>query len=64
MDHWGNSMLSAVEILSQMVAVGLGMSKNEFIKKIHGGPHLLAPTVNYFYNIRLLVTLYYKFYQI
>ena len=45
MDHWGYSMLSAVEVLSEMVAIGFGMPKNTFTSLIKGGPHLLAPTV-------------------
>jgi len=48
MDHWGNAMLSAVEILSQMVAIGLGLPRDAFMRRIKGGPHLLAPTVLYF----------------
>jgi isopenicillin N synthase-like dioxygenase len=45
MDHWGNSMLSSVQVLSQMVAIGFGLPKDAFISRIQNGPHLLAPTV-------------------
>lgn len=45
MNYWGNAMLSSVEILSQMVAIGFGLPRDVFTRKINGGPHLLAPTV-------------------
>ena len=56
MDHWGYSMLSAVEVLSEMVAIGFEMPKNAFTSLIKGGPHLLAPTVIIFsFKIRRVV---------
>ena len=46
MDYWGTCMLSAVEVLSQMVAIGFGLPSDAFTSRIQNGPHLLAPTVS------------------
>jgi isopenicillin N synthase-like dioxygenase len=44
MDMWGNKMLAALTDLSKMIAVGFNMSPDAFTKRMHCGPHLLAPT--------------------
>jgi isopenicillin N synthase-like dioxygenase len=44
MNAWGNSMLDAVQILSEMLAIGFGMPKETFRDMTKDGPHLLAPT--------------------
>jgi isopenicillin N synthase-like dioxygenase len=47
MDMWGGKMLSALEILAEMVAVGFrlkGLSKDDFTSRMKFGPQLLAPT--------------------
>eukprot|EP00899_Mesostigma_viride_P016883 jgi/Mesvir1/25196/Mv12892-RA.1 len=44
MDTWGNKMLAALEVVAQMLAVGLGLPKTAFTDLMHNGPHLLAPT--------------------
>ncbi|KAJ3274374.1 hypothetical protein HDV01_002978 [Terramyces sp. JEL0728] len=44
MNHWGNRLLNAVTIVSEMLAVGLGLPADTFTKLSVGGPHLLAPT--------------------
>ncbi len=44
MDKWGNLMYQAVETIAEMSAVGMGVSKDTFTKRMKGGAHLLAPT--------------------
>ncbi|KAL7746718.1 hypothetical protein RI367_007880 [Sorochytrium milnesiophthora] len=45
MDHYGHKLHDAVEILSEMVAIGLGFDDPKvFAKLAKYGPHLLAPT--------------------
>lgn len=44
MDMWGNKMLTAVEVLAQMLAEGFDLPADDFTKRMHCGPHLLAPT--------------------
>ncbi|KAI8928915.1 hypothetical protein BC831DRAFT_446344 [Entophlyctis helioformis] len=44
MNHWGNRMLDAVSVVSEMVAVGLGLPRDAFLSRTKYGPHLLAPT--------------------
>jgi isopenicillin N synthase-like dioxygenase len=44
MNQWGNCMLSAVTVVAEMTAVGLGLPKNSFTDMMKNGPHLLAPT--------------------
>lgn len=46
MNQWGYKLHSAVEILSEMLAIGLGLSKDTFTKLTKNGPHLLAPTAS------------------
>ena len=44
MDKWGGLMLGAVEVVSIMAAVGLGLPEDAFVGKMKCAPHLLAPT--------------------
>jgi len=44
MDRWGNLMLSSVETVAKMIAVGTSMPINTITDLMHEGPHLLAPT--------------------
>lgn len=44
MDMWGNKMLSAVEVLSEMLAEGFDLPSDAFTSRMKCGPHLLAPT--------------------
>ena len=44
MNNWGHHMLDAIEILSEMIAIGFGMPKDTLRNMINMGPHLLAPT--------------------
>ena len=44
MDKWGNLMLNCATVISEMVAVGLGLEKDTFTKMMEYGSHLLAPT--------------------
>ncbi|EQC35117.1 hypothetical protein SDRG_07351 [Saprolegnia diclina VS20] len=44
MDMWGEKMLAAVHELVEMAAIGLGLEKDAFQKRMQHGPHLLAPT--------------------
>ncbi|KAL7751514.1 hypothetical protein RI367_002977 [Sorochytrium milnesiophthora] len=45
MDGYGYKLHNAVEVLSEMLAVGLGFDDSQFFAKVAKyGPHLLAPT--------------------
>ncbi|KDE07348.1 hypothetical protein MVLG_02390 [Microbotryum lychnidis-dioicae p1A1 Lamole] len=44
MQEWGNIIRSAVSGVSEMLAVGLGLPQDEFLRASTYGPHLLAPT--------------------
>ena len=44
MDMWGNKMLTAVTVLAEMLAEGFELPADAFTKRMHCGPHLLAPT--------------------
>ncbi|KAK3331617.1 hypothetical protein B0T19DRAFT_413658 [Cercophora scortea] len=46
MDKWGSSMKNAVEGLTEMTAVGLGLPAETFKDAGRYGPHLLAPTAS------------------
>lgn len=44
MNGWGYKMISAVEVVAEMAAIGFGLSKDSFTSLMLEGPHLLAPT--------------------
>ncbi|XP_078443458.1 2-oxoglutarate (2OG) and Fe(II)-dependent oxygenase superfamily protein [Wolffia australiana] len=44
MDSWGLKMISAVEVVAEMAAIGFGLEKDAFTALMKEGPHLLAPT--------------------
>jgi isopenicillin N synthase-like dioxygenase len=44
MNRWGNLMLETVKSVSEMAALGFGLDKDEFAKRLNKAPHLLAPT--------------------
>jgi isopenicillin N synthase-like dioxygenase len=44
MDAWGNKMLDALNVTSEMAAIGFGLPSNAFSDRLLYGPHLLAPT--------------------
>ncbi|GLJ22094.1 hypothetical protein SUGI_0414230 [Cryptomeria japonica] len=44
MNGWGYKMISAVEVVAEMAAIGFGLSKDSFTSLMVEGPHLLAPT--------------------
>lgn len=44
MDMWGNKMLTAVEVLAEMLAQGFDLPSDAFTNRMKCGPHLLAPT--------------------
>ncbi|XP_042061866.1 uncharacterized protein LOC121805900 [Salvia splendens] len=44
MDSWGYKMVSAIEVVAEMAAVGFGLQKDAFTSLMNQGPHLLAPT--------------------
>ncbi|KAL2256735.1 hypothetical protein VTK26DRAFT_1196 [Humicola hyalothermophila] len=46
MNQWGTAMKNAVEGLTQMAAVGLGLPADTFKRAGRYGPHLLAPTAS------------------
>lgn len=44
MDSWGFKMISAIEAVAEMAAIGFGLPKDAFTSLMKQGPHLLAPT--------------------
>uniref|UniRef100_A0A6N2LY89 Non-haem dioxygenase N-terminal domain-containing protein n=1 Tax=Salix viminalis TaxID=40686 RepID=A0A6N2LY89_SALVM len=44
MDSWGCKMISTIEAVAEMAAIGFGLSKCAFTSLMKQGPHLLAPT--------------------
>ncbi|XWS35483.1 hypothetical protein CRYUN_Cryun20dG0001400 [Craigia yunnanensis] len=44
MDSWGYKMISAIETVAEMAAIGFGLPKDAFTNLMKQGPHLLAPT--------------------
>ena len=44
MNSWGNKLLDAVSAVAEMIAVGWGQPRDVFTRRMHLGPHLLAPT--------------------
>ncbi|KAK6928691.1 Non-hem dioxygenase N-terminal domain [Dillenia turbinata] len=44
MDLWGHKMISAIEAVAEMAAIGFGLPRNAFTSIMKQGPHLLAPT--------------------
>jgi len=50
MTKWGDLMLSSVDSVAEMIAVGLALPRDTFLKMLKNGPHLLAPTGSDFYT--------------
>ncbi|ESR52312.1 hypothetical protein CICLE_v10031943mg [Citrus x clementina] len=44
MDSWGHKMISAIEVVAEMAAIGFGLPRDAFTSLMKQGPHLLAPT--------------------
>ncbi|KAI7755258.1 hypothetical protein M8C21_021577 [Ambrosia artemisiifolia] len=44
MDSWGSKMVSAIEVVAEMAAIGFGLPNDAFTSLMKQGPHLLAPT--------------------
>lgn len=44
MDSWGYKMISAIEAVAEMAAVGFDLERDAFTSLMKMGPHLLAPT--------------------
>ncbi|XP_050386093.1 uncharacterized protein LOC126802494 [Argentina anserina] len=44
MDSWGCKMISALQAVAEMAAIGFGLPKEAFTSLMQQGPHLLAPT--------------------
>ncbi|KAK1259018.1 hypothetical protein QJS04_geneDACA010356 [Acorus gramineus] len=44
MDSWGYKMISAIEVVAEMAAIGFGLERDAFTSLMKQGPHLLAPT--------------------
>lgn len=44
MDSWGHKMVSAIEVVAEMAAIGFGLPKDALTSLMKQGPHLLAPT--------------------
>jgi len=46
MDNWGYQMVNSTLLAAEMAAIGMGLDKDTFTKRMHQGPHLLAPTAS------------------
>lgn len=44
MDAWGNKLDLVAQTVAEMAAIGMGIEKDAFTKRMEGGAHLLAPT--------------------
>ncbi|CAA3032359.1 Iron ascorbate family oxidoreductase [Olea europaea subsp. europaea] len=44
MNSWGHKMISAIEAVAEMAAIGFGLQKDAFTSLMKQGPHLLGPT--------------------
>uniref|UniRef100_A0A251T8H3 Putative isopenicillin N synthase-like protein n=1 Tax=Helianthus annuus TaxID=4232 RepID=A0A251T8H3_HELAN len=44
MDSWGFKMISTVEAVAELAAIGFDLPKDSFTNLMKLGPHLLAPT--------------------
>jgi len=44
MDKWGTLMMDSIHTVVEMLAVGLELPADVFLKMLENGPHLLAPT--------------------
>lgn len=44
MDSWGYKMISAIQAVAEMAAIGFGLERDAFTSLMKMGPHLLAPT--------------------
>lgn len=44
MDSWGGKLVSALEVVCEMAALGYGLERDAFRSRMNLGPHLLAPT--------------------
>ena len=44
MTNWGATLLTAGSTAAEMAAIGMGLDKDTFTKRMEGGAHLLAPT--------------------
>lgn len=43
-DGWGNKVLTALQAVAEMLALGFDLERSTFKELMHNGPHLLAPT--------------------
>jgi hypothetical protein len=41
---WGDKLLAAVTLAAEMLARGFDLEPDAFTRRMHLGPHLLAPT--------------------
>jgi len=44
MDKWGTLMMLSIHTVAEMLAIGLDLPADTFLKLLENGPHLLAPT--------------------
>lgn len=44
MNKWGDKLHQAIGTVSQMAALGMGIDRDAFSRRMEGGAHLLAPT--------------------
>jgi isopenicillin N synthase-like dioxygenase len=48
MDAWGAVLLGAAAGVAELAAIGFGLERDAFSRRMAGGPHLLAPTASDF----------------
>ena len=46
MDNWGYQMVNSTLLAAEMAAIGMGLEKDAFTKRMDLAPHLLAPTAS------------------
>ena len=44
MNTWGYKMFNSIDVIAEMAAIGMGVKRDTFTKRMQGGAHLLAPT--------------------
>jgi isopenicillin N synthase-like dioxygenase len=44
MDKWGHKLYNSIDVIAEMAAIGMGVPRETFTKRMQGGAHLLAPT--------------------
>jgi len=46
MDKFGLKLLNILETVTELIALGFGLKKETFTRKLEKGPHILSPTAS------------------